>query len=537
MRQVNWMKDLISKGTKKKKKEKKTILHEYYGEAKPLKKSLDENLSIIKKILGDPSDLIIRELVIGKEIPQKIALIIIDGLTNGQFVHDFILKGLVYEIRTAELSPEVKINSFKDILLNCSLPLSDVEELSNFKDLFEKLLSGDSVILFDKLDSGLVIDTKGWQDRGIIEPSAETVIRGSRDSFNETLRTNTMLIRRRIKDINLRVINRVVGTITKTSVTIMYLEGLAKEDIVKDVIDRIDLINIDGILESGNIEELLVDNIYSLFPTMYTTERPDKVAGNLLEGRIAILTDGTPFVLVVPAVFMQFFQSSEDYYQRWIFASFIRSIRYLSFFLALLTPSVYIAITTFHHEMLPTSLLLNISGQRESVPFPAVVEVFFMEVTFEILREAGLRMPRAIGSAISIVGALVLGEAAVNAGVVSNIMVIIVSLTAITSLIFPEYSFSSPVRLLRFVFIILSSIIGLYGIAIGLMMLTIHLCSLQSFGVPYMYPLAPLSLSGLKDAIIRTPIKTHIKRPQIITENDLIRQSQTEITNKKSGEK
>ena len=292
------------------------------------------------------------------------------------------------------------------------------------------------------------METKKWEDRGVTEPSAETVVRGSRDSFNETLRTNIMLIRRRIKNINLRIVHKEVGKVTKTNVAIVYVKGIANERIVSNVLNKIDQINIDSVLESGYIEEILSEKSFVLFPTMYTSERPDKVAGNLLEGRVAIFTDGTPFTLLFPAFFIQFFQTTEDYNQGFIFSSFLRLIRYLSFFLALLTPAIYIAITTFHQEMLPTPLLVSIAGQHESVPFPAVIEVIIMELTFEILREAGLRMPRAIGQAISIVGALVLGEAAVNAGIVSTIMIIIVSITAITSLIFPEYNFSNPIRIL-----------------------------------------------------------------------------------------
>src|SRR5690554_1230808 len=508
----------------KNKKRTKTIPYlEYYGEAKNIKTSLKENIKIITNLQGDPGDLIIREINIGESKDVKAAVIVIDGLTNAQFVHDFILKQLMLGIRTTNLNE--KKENYIEIIKAHSLPISDVEEFSDYKKLCEKLLSGDTILLFDNYDEGLILETKGWNDRGITEPSAETVIRGSRDSFNETLRTNTMLIRRRIKDINLRIVNKVVGEVTKTDLAIVYIEGLANEKIIKDVLERIDLINIDGILESGYIQGLITGETHSLFPTVYTTERPDKVAGNLLEGRIVIITDGTPFTLIIPAIFMQFFQSTEDYFQRSIFSSFLRIIRYFSFFLALLTPAIYIAITTFHQEMLPTQLIISISGQRESVPFPAVVEVIFMELTFEILREAGLRMPRAIGQAISIVGALALGEAAVNAGIVSTIMIIIVSITAISSLIFPEYNFSNPIRLLRFVFIILSSIFGLFGIAIGLMIMTIHLCSLRSFGIPYMYPLAPFNFKCMKDTFIRSPIYTQFKRPSLIVENDVVRQN------------
>ncbi len=517
---------LFNKYSQNKKKKRKIVIQEYYGEAKSLKKSLSENIKLLKQLLGEPADLIIREFELGEKAEGKLALIFIDGLTNGTYIHDFILKGLMIEISHSDVYKNINNNSnLLNILKKYSIPISDIKEVSDYKLLCEKLLSGDSILLYDGSEMGLILETKGWQDRGVTEPSSETVIRGARDSFNETLRTNTALVRRRIIDVNLRVISRNIGTVTKTAVEIMYIEGIANEKIVQDVVERIEKINIDGVLESGYLEELLIDEHYSLFPTMYSTERPDTVAGNLLEGRIAILTDGTPFVLLVPVVFVQFFQSVEDYYQRSIFASFLRIIRYISFFLALLTPSIYIAVTTFHLEMIPTPLIINISAQRENVPFPAIIEVIIMELTFEVLREAGVRMPRAIGSAISIVGALVIGEAAVNAGIVSNFMVIIVSVTAISSLITPEYNFSNPIRLLRFAFIILGATFGLFGISVGLMFLAVHLCGLRSFGVPYMYPFAPFNWQGLKDAFIRAPLNSQFKRPKIITEEDIIRQN------------
>jgi spore germination protein KA len=516
-------------------KKTKTIQYEaYYGEEKTIKKDIKENVKIIRELFGDADDLTVRKVTIGESKNQIASVITIDGLTNGTFVQDFILKELMLGIRQSNLDGKTaKKESFLETIQKHSLPISGVEELMDFKLICEKLMGGATVVLFDGFQTALGLDTKGWADRGITEPIAESVVRGARDCFNETMRTNTMLVRRRIKDINLRVVKREVGRITKTDVNIMYIEGIANEVILSDLLSRIDLIDVDGILESSNIEELILDEPHSMFPTMYATERPDKVAGNLLEGRIAVIVDGTPFALILPAVFIQFFQAVEDYYHRSVFSTFIRLLRFLCFFLVLYTPAVYLAITTFHQEMLPTALLISISGQRESVPFPAVVEVLFMEFTFEILREAGLRMPRTIGSAISIVGALVLGEAAVSAGVVSSIMVIIVSITAISSLIFPDYNFSNPLRILRFIFIILAATLGLFGIMIGTMFLLLHLCGLRSFGVPYMYPLAPLNLKGLKDAFIRAPINRLNQRPSIMTGSDIMRQDEQQKNIKK----
>jgi spore germination protein KA len=507
----------------KEKKPKTLQVQEYYGEAKTLKKSLTENIKIIKDLLGDPPDLKFRDVMLGSDGKTDASIIAFDGLTDDT-INDIVLKSIILEIRQSKLD-KTENEEMIEVLKNHSLPMNSVEFVYDFKQLCESLLNGNSVILLEDTNRCLSIDTKVWKDRGVTEPQAETVVRGARDSFNETLRTNTTLVRKRVKDINLRMMDKNIGTVTKTNVSVMFIEGIANHTIVQDLMDRLDLINIDGIFESSNIEELILDEPSSVFPTMYATERPDKVAANLLEGRIAVFTDGTPFVLILPAVFIQFFQSVEDYYHRSVFSSFIRLIRFFAFFLALLTPAAYLAITTFHQEMLPTPLIISISGQREAVPFPAVVEVLLMEITFEILREAGLRMPRAIGSAISIVGALVLGEAAVQAGIVSNIMVIIVAITAISSLIFPDYTFSNPIRILRFLFIAAASVFGLFGISIGLMLMAIHLCSLRSFGVPYMYPIAPFNWSGIKDSLIRAPLNRMKKRPTLMTEDDIYRQN------------
>jgi spore germination protein KA len=297
----------------------------------------------------------------------------------------------------------------------------------------------------------------------------------------------------------------------------MYLKGIANDKTVSEVQSRLNRISIDAILESGYIEELIQDETYSPFPTVYNTERPDAVAGAILEGRIAILVDGTPFVLVVPALFVHFLQASEDYYQRADIATLIRFLRYFSFFLALLTPSLFIAITTFHQEMLPTQLLISLASQREGVPFPALVEAVMMEITFEVLREAGVRLPRAVGSSISIVGALVIGQAAVEAGIIS-------ALTAISSFVSPNFNMSISVRILRFIFMLLGASFGLFGIILGLIVMVLHLNSLRSFGIPYLAPFAPFILKDQKDGIIRLPHWALSSRPRLISQNNIKRE-------------
>ncbi|QBP39883.1 spore germination protein [Paenisporosarcina antarctica] len=490
-----------------------------------LKTNLQENIQRIKDSLGESSDIIIREIRIGKEGTIKAGIIYTDGLTDTASLQNFILETLMLDIKGTELqkkrSPEQNLIS---VLKDFAMTVGEIKELTNFEVLFTGLLSGDTIILIDGYAQGLIISNKQWVERGVTEPMAQSVVRGPREGFSENLRVNTALVRRKLKDPNLWMESKVIGRYTKTNIAMMYINGIANDEIVKEVRLRLDGIDIDGILESGNIEELIQDAPYSPFPTIYNTERPDIVAAALLEGRIAILVDGTPFVLIAPALFIQFFQSSEDYYQRADIASLIRLLRFFAFTIALLAPAMFIAITTFQYTMLPPALLINLAAQREGVPFPAFIEAIIMEVTFEILREAGVRMPRNIGAAMSIVGAFVIGTAAVEAGLVSAAMVIVVSITAISSFVSPTYDIAIAVRMLRFGFMALAATFGFYGITIGLFALLLHLCSLRSFGVPYMSPLAPFNVSDQKDTFIRLPRWKMFTRPRLISQQNIVRQ-------------
>lgn len=385
---------------------------------------------------------------------------------------------------------------------------------------------GNALIFADGHDEALICSTQGGEQRSIQEPSTQASFRGPRQGFTESLQTNISMIRRYIKNPNLWVEKMKKGSVTNTDIALMYIQGICDEKVLKEVKQRLEKIDIDSILESGYIEQLIEDETFTTFPTMYHTERPDVVAGNLLEGRFAIIVDGTPFVLIAPALFVQFFQSVEDYYSRFDIATSIRILRVLVFFISLVAPAVYVAATTFHQEMIPTELLVVIAAQRESVPFPAVVEALTMEVSFEILREAGFRLPRVVGSAVSIVGALVIGEAAVQAGIVSPAMVIIVALTAIASFATPAFAMAISARLIRFIFLIASAVMGFYGLILGIIMMFVHLCSLRSFGVPYMSPLAPFSSQGVKDTLFRVPWWADKKRPESVSKEDKVRQGQ-----------
>lgn len=502
-----------------------------------LNSSLKENLEKIKKALGKSSDIVIREIQIGKNGFIKAGIIYTDGLTDTTSLQHIVMKALMLEIQETNVNQKlVHEPNLIHVIKNSVLPGSQINDLTDFDVLFTSLLSGDTIFLVDGYAHGLVIDNKHWEERGVTEAASQTVVRGPREGFSENVRTNTALIRRKIKDPNLWVETKVLGTYTKTNIAIMYINGIVNEKIVKEVHTRLDRINIDGILEGGYIEELIEDSPNSPFPTIINTERPDAVAAALLEGRIAIIIDGTPFVLIVPALFVQFFQSPEDYYQRAYIASLVRFLRFIAYGIALLAPAVFIALTTFHKEMIPTALLMNLAQQREGVPFPAFIETLIVEIIFEILREAGVRMPRSIGPTMSIVGAFVLGSAAVEAGIITAATVIVVSITAICSYVSPIYDISFAVRMLRFILMGLAASFGLFGIMVGLIGIVVYLCSLRSFGIPYMSPLAPFNLSDQKDTHIRLPIWKMTKRPRLINQQNTVKQQDPSSAKPKPNE-
>nr|WP_311315834.1 spore germination protein [Neobacillus sp. MER 74] len=480
----------------------------------PIFRDYQENIARIKEETGNSSDVNIREFKIGS---HKGGLVFIDGLASDQAIADYILESVI-EIEV----PGGPIDIFQ-FMMDEAMALGNVKTIEDWNQVFDSLFSGNTVIFLQGCNKAISGETKGWEKRAISEPSTQLSIRGPKDSFTETLRTNTALIRRRIKSPNLRVDSMKIGTVSQTDIAILYIDGIANDKIVGEVKERLQRINIDSILGSGYVEQLIEDQTWTTFPTTYHSERPDVVTSHLLEGRIAIICDGTPFVVTVPAIFIQFFQAPDDYYSRFDISTGIRILRILAFLIAVIGPSVYIAATTFHQEMIPTTMAIAIAAQRESVPFPAFVEALIMEVTFEILREAGLRLPRAVGQAVSIVGALVIGQAAVQAGFVSPVMVIVVSITAIANFSTPVFAMAIAARLVRFVLMGLATVLGFYGIMLGLMFMTIHLCSLRSFGIPYMMPLAPFNLHNQQDAFVRFPVWAMKNRPMFISKGNMKR--------------
>ncbi|MFF2752776.1 spore germination protein [Psychrobacillus sp. NPDC058041] len=488
-----------------------------------IESSLSKNLEVIKQKTGNSSDIIIRPLKIGHNSNIKMAILYVKGLVDNQLVNDFVIDSIM---NNQNLNEKFISQDVLEVLTEDVIAVGGIKVVSDWEQLYTALMSGETITLIDGISKGICSSTQGGQRRSVQESTTNVSIRGSKEAFNESIETNIAMVRRIINNTDLWVESINIGKMTNTEVSIMYINGIAKNEIIEEVRKRLKRINIDGILESGYIEQLIEDQTNTTFPTIHHTERPDSVAGNLLEGRIAIFVNGTPFVLLVPALFLDFFQSVEDYYERFDISTAIRFLRIVIFLISLVGPAIYIAATTFHQEMIPTKLVIIIAAQRESVPFPAFIEALIMEITFEILREAGIRMPKAMGSTISIVGALVIGQAAIQAGIVSPAMVIVVSLTAIASFATPSYAVAISARLVRFIFMVSAATFGFYGIILVFILLIVHLCSLRSFGVPYMSPLAPFIREEAGDTIFRRPIWAYKKRPRLMSGQNRVSQGE-----------
>lgn len=489
------------------------------GEIPPeikLSDKLQDNLKTFKELLGNSADINLREFKVGKSPGVDAFIFWVDGMADKQMIGDNVVKSLTIGAKEVELSSVTPVKALEE-LQQRYLSVGDVQQVKTLAEAIYAGLSGDTVFILDGYPVAILASTRGWESRGIEEPASEIVVRGPREGFTETLRMNTSLIRRRLKNPNLRIEAAKIGRQSQTDISIVYVKGIVNEKVLKEVRERIKKIETDMILESSYLEEMIEDAPFSIFPTVTNSERPDTVAAGIMEGRVAIVVDGTPFVLLVPTIFFQLFQTPEDYYVRYPIATFSRWLRLVGLGITLLLPSLYIATTTYHPEVIPTTLLLTIAASREGVPFPAFVEALIMEVTFEVLREAAIRMPRPVGQAVSIVGALVIGDAAISAGIVSPSMVVIVASTAIASFLIPNPDVVGSIRILRFGMMLLAASLGYFGIMMGVIALHIHLVGLRSFGVPYMWPFAPFNLVGLRDVLLRVPHWSYRFRPEILT--------------------
>lgn len=482
------------------------------------------NMEILKKAFKDCSDVVFRP--ISDELQIRMLVIYVDGLVDTRTLDHVILKPIIFDGMSNRLGDTWETASLQQMIEKQLIAISQVKPVHTIHEVIEWVLQSNACILVDGIDKALIADLKGYEKRAVEEPAAEISVRGPRDGFTETLRVNTSLIRRRIKSSRLKMELISIGELTQTDIVITYIEGIVQEAVLDEVRTRIGRIQIDGILGSGYVEEFIEDLPFSPFPQIQNTERPDVVCANLLEGRVAILVDTSPFTLIVPMTFWAGLQAAEDYYERFLYTSAIRWMRMILLNISLLFPSLYVAVTTFHPQLIPTNLLISVAASREGVPFPAVIEALLMEGMFEGLREAGIRLPKPVGSAVSIVGALVIGQAAVQAGIISAPMVIIVATTGISSFAIPRYNFGSAYRLLRFPILILAGVLGLFGIAIGATIILIHLVNLRSFGVPYLTPAAPQFPGNLRDILFRAPRWSMTSRPALMSGDDKARASQ-----------
>lgn len=544
---------IIKKGSKNKKEDPEKKEQQVPPEEKvssQFSKNFDENFNKFKEYLQSSDDVVFRQFTSATGV--KCGVIFIDGLVSKELVQMHVIRPLMQEGQNLKKTSQTENNKDNKesskganndkkeqensggeeavaFIIERIITAAETREAENLDKAMLPLMSGETVLLVDGYDKAIIVGTREMQSRGVQEPVSESVVRGPREGFTEVIRSNTALIRRRVRDPNLVQKTFTVGRRSKTPVVVSYIKGIANPKLVERVEKRIKEIDIDDLIEAGEIEQFIEDNNLSPFPQIQNTERPDKAAAALMEGRVVIMVDGTPFVLIMPANLYQFFQSPEDYYERWIIGSILRSLRWLGSLLATFAPAIYVAIISFHPGMLPTTLVLSVAASRQGVPFPAFVEALLMEVTIELLREAGARLPKAIGQTIGIVGGIIVGDAAVRAGITSPFMVIIAAITAISSFIIPSYSAAIAFRVIRFPIMILAATLGMYGILLSFIFINIHLVVLKSFGANYMSPVAPVRVHDWKDTFVRVPLQLMRRRPEFIDPIDIDRYRQDPV--------
>lgn len=486
-----------------------------------LDKNINVNLKNMESYLSGSSDVVIKQFKIGINNPLEAFICIINGLTDQAKLEGYIKSISTFDKDITKNSEMLLYSSLFSSIKDNLIYSSELKESQSFPEIINDLLSGNAILFVDGYDTALVINIPCSKERNIEEAYTEMSVRGSHEGFVENIGVNMSLIRKIIVNPNLVFEMMSLGKKTHTKVCIAYIKGTVNEVVLNEVKKRLDRINSDSILESGYIEQFITDSPLSCFSTIGNSEKPDKVAAKLLEGKVAILCNGTPFVLTVPHVFIENFQGPEDYFSNYFISLIMRLTRFAAFFITLAIPALYIAITTFHPEMVPSVLLLTFASARESIPFPAFVETLLMLSVFELLRESGIKMPKPVGQSVSIVGALIIGQSAVEAGLVGAPMVMIIGLTAISSFIVTPLRDS--IIFFRLVFILLSAMFGLFGFIVAQLIMIGHMCSLKSFGIPYLTPFAPTVWRDLKDTIMRPPFSIYSPSdgPKSIQKGDL----------------
>ena len=509
--------------------------NEKLSEVKNIFPSLEVSLEYIKVKYNTliNSDIILREFTLSARNRQyKALLFFIDGMVDSQLINNNVLQALMLRNRanifdgdqnqvvTEGVASNITVKRVKkfnleNYIMDSLLPQNNVKKVQTFSEAFNGVNMGNCLLFVDTLPIAFDIDVKGFKQREVSSPNNEIIIQGPQEAFVENIRTNTSLLRRIVNNENLVIENIEVGKLSKTKCTVCYMKNIANSDLVAEVKYRLNNLEIDSILSSGELEQLIEEDSKCSAPQILKTERPDKATKYLYGGRVIVLINGNPYALIMPATLIDFIASPEDTNLKFQFGNFLKFLRLLAIGITLLLPGLYVAITDFHQELLPTELLFSILASRENVPFPVIFEILVMEISFELIREAGLRVPSPVGPTIGIVGALVLGQAAVSANIVSPILIIIVAITAIASFAIPDFSFGFHLRLMRFIFILLGYIAGFFGIGIGLFVYTCVLCSLKSFGVPYTAPYAPVTGVG-QNGFLLNPMWKREKRADFL---------------------
>lgn len=475
-----------------------------------MNQNVEKMIQYITDILHNPSDLKTRYLTVKK---HKIAYVFLESVTSGDAISEFIVRSMTFDMKqTKEKIFDNFFENLQNTISNNSLTI-----LEDKKDIPFYLAAGFTLIFLEGCNKAICLETRRDLSRGITESSSEGIIRGPKDSFTETHATNLGLIRKRIKDQNLVIEDTLVGRRTKTKVSTLYIYDIAETSKVEEIKKKLQKIDVDGILDSGNIREFLITKQKSIFPKVISTERPDLVCQSLLQGKIVLLVENTPYALIIPALLIDFFHNPEDYYQNPANVTLTRFLRVIAFLLTILVPALYVSFMTFNMGILPEKLLVSLYHQRLQVPFPTSFEILLLLVIFEILRECDIRIPSAMGTAMSIVGGLVLGDAAVSAGIVSPIAVIVVAITSISGLLFSDIDMINGIRFWRLLFILFSTFFGIIGFTVCLILFITKLASLKVMGTDYLSPIAPLNTVGLKDSIIRTPKNQDTQRPSYLS--------------------
>lgn len=470
----------------------------------PLKENLNESISYLKERFDNSADFTVK--LLNQKDGLRMAVLTMEGLINKENLAISVLNPLMSKEVIGETPLEKSLYIETGILT-----ASEVVEVSDYDMLLTLLMSGFAMILLDGSNLALAVGLQGFTFRGVAEPETEVVQRGSREGFVEPMRINMTLIRRRIKNPKLKFETMQVGKISKTDICLCYINGIVSDEILSEVKKRLSNVNLDTVMASGYLVPYLENKgDMSLFSGVGTSERPDTVCGKIIEGRVAIIVDGTPSVLIVPHLFIEKFQTFEDYSDRSFFATFTRWLKYIAFFVSVLTPGLYVAVTTFNPELFPQTILNKVAVSIAETPFSLMTEVILIHFIYEVMREAGLRLPQSLGHAVSIVGGLVIGETAVNAGLIGAPTLMIVAITAISSYVIP--SLYPPSAILRLIFIFVGGIVGVWGVVLLLCAMIVNICAKKSFGVPFASPIAPFSFFGMRDVIVRASWKVLTKK-------------------------